>query len=161
MIYWDIDDVVADFAGAASEHTGSNYKIGDTITTADWAYIRKYHQRIFRDLDVNDKIRDLILRLEVNHSQAFLTAIPYDDNHIWHYAASDKFDWVRSNLFGIPMFIGPYAHDKWKHCSPGDILIDDRQSNVDDWKGAGGIAHLYRDYDSCVIFLKENGILYE
>ena len=35
---------------------------------------------------------------------------------------------------------GPYSKDKWQHCNAGDILIDDRQSNIDEWRAAGGIA---------------------
>ena len=40
---------------------------------------------------------------------------------------------------------GPYSHDKHVHCLPGDVLIDDRTSNCEDWRRAGGVAIQHRD----------------
>ena len=55
-------------------------------------------------------------------------------------AEEDKAEWVRANLGGWVEFnIGPYAIDKQKHCSPGDILIDDNAKNIAQWKAKGGI----------------------
>jgi 5'(3')-deoxyribonucleotidase len=55
-------------------------------------------------------------------------------------AEADKAEWVRVNLGGWVEFnIGPYAIDKQKHCTPGDILIDDNEKNIAQWKAKGGI----------------------
>jgi hypothetical protein len=61
-----------------------------------------------------------------------------------------------SGKANIPVFFGPYAYDKHKHCEIGDILIDDRQSNCEEWEAAGGIAHMYRNPDDCIAFLKDH-----
>jgi hypothetical protein len=43
---------------------------------------------------------------------------------------------------------GPYSKDKHMHCQPGDILIDDRLSNVEEWRTAGGIAIHHDNIDA-------------
>jgi hypothetical protein len=49
---------------------------------------------------------------------------------------------------------GPYSKDKKDHCVSGDILLDDRKSNIDEWNQAGGIGILYRnDLDRVIDFL--------
>jgi hypothetical protein len=40
---------------------------------------------------------------------------------------------------------GPYSKDKHTHCVPGDILIDDRTSNIHEWNNVGGIGLLYKN----------------
>jgi hypothetical protein len=114
---------------------------------------------MFADLEVAKDVRDLIHTLfQAGYGQriAFLTAIPFDGKHPWQYAPLDKFKWVDKNFGGIPLFIGPYAHDKYKHCKRGDLLIDDKASNCGEWITAGGLAHEYRNVDSCRIWLADN-----
>lgn len=64
-------------------------------------------------------------------------------------AEADKKWWVQSRkdiVFGgdSPVVkIGPYSRDKWRHCKPGDVLIDDRADNCASWETAGGFAILH------------------
>jgi hypothetical protein len=38
------------------------------------------------------------------------------------------------------------------HCLPGDVLIDDRTSNCEDWRRAGGVAIQHRgDIDKTLL----------
>ena len=54
------------------------------------------------------------------------------------------------------MNIGPYSHDKQKWCIPGDILIDDRPSNIEQWTAAGGIAVYHTgDVDASIKYLNK------
>ncbi len=61
-------------------------------------------------------------------------------------STSDKINWIQRyfpdllNNFNV----GPYAEDKWKHCKPDDVLIDDKERNIKQWNAAGGrgIHHL-------------------
>ena len=50
---------------------------------------------------------------------------------------------------------GPFSKDKHVHCQPGDILIDDRASNIEEWSAAGGVAILHTDYDSTMTQLNQ------
>lgn len=157
MIFWDLDDTVADFAGAVTEITGNCYKIGDTISMKDWGVVRSDAPRIFRDLEFIHETRELILKLsEDGFDQAFLTALPEDGFHTWQWASMDKVNWVNKHFGDIPIFFGPYAHQKKYHAKPGYLLIDDKQSNISEWDSAGGIGHLYRDPISCKNFLEDS-----
>ena len=56
----------------------------------------------------------------------------------------------------IPVFLGPYSHEKYMHVrNPGDILIDDRRSNCDEWERAGGQAHQYKAWPECKVWFEE------
>jgi hypothetical protein len=157
MIYWDLDNVAADLAGAITRLTGKPHSIGDAIFLSDWGRACRSAPRFFRDLDVVDEVQNIIVALEEDGcKQAFLTALPYDVRYIWKYAGMDKVNWVNKNFPFVDIFFGPYAHQKLLYARPGDILIDDKQTNITEWESAGGIGHLYRDPISCKNFLQDN-----
>lgn len=164
MIFIDLDDVTADFMGYLNKALGRSYAVGDKVTQEDWDEIRTYHQRIFHDLEPNKEFIPLFQRICYNANRsdiAFLTALPHPDHlSTWAYAPMDKINWVREYCGDVirmkwhpPVFLGPYAHDKYKHCEIGDVLIDDNATNCADWERAGGIAHLYRNANDCQQFL--------
>lgn len=166
MIYIDLDDVTADFMGYVNTALGANYNVGELMTDSDWADLRQSHQSMFVDLEPNVAFIPIIKQLieVVPHNElAFLTALPCDDKSPWPLASLHKVRWVDAYLkhqcdgkADIPIFFGPYAHDKHKHCEIGDILIDDRRSNCEEWEAAGGIAHVYRNPKDCIVFLKDH-----
>jgi para-nitrobenzyl esterase len=83
-----------------------------------------------------------------------LTALPHDDSH--PEAAADKYEWIEERWPDIPVRLGPYSHDKWRHARPGDILVDDRPSNIQEWREAGGIAvQVTADYDRALAELEQ------
>lgn len=159
-IYFDLDDVAADFFGYVNNKLKKTYHIGESLSQSDWSILRHDHQRIFADLDVVIPIQLLIRQLSNSgHDIAFLTAIPFDGQHPWPYAPIDKIKWVSKHFDKTtPCFFGPYAHDKSNHCKAGDILIDDKFSNCADWISAGGIAHLYRNHTGLIDFLENEGV---
>ena len=165
MLYIDLDDVTADFVGYVNTALGTNYKVGELMSDSDWANLRQDHQRIFHDILPNAEFIPVFQRIvaSVFHTDvAFLTALPIDNRSQWQHATIDKVRWVDQYLaqhspgVDVPVFFGPYAHDKHKHCEVGDILIDDKRSNCEEWEAAGGIAHLYRNTEDCISFLKAN-----
>ena len=156
MIFWDLDDVTADFMGAVSRITGTPHHIGGLITLKDWATVRQDAPRIFKDLDLVKPVKEMIDHLaDCRINQAFLTALPDDGVHPWPWAGMDKVNWVQKYFPDMPIFFGPYSHQKLYHCKPGDILIDDRQSNITEWESAGGIGHLYRTPELCKNFIAD------
>jgi len=82
-----------------------------------------------------------------------LTALPHD--YSVPFASYDKVLWAQERFPDIPVLFGPFSHDKWRHCEPGDILIDDRVSNCEEWIRAGGLAHIYRQWPECHVWLQE------
>lgn len=149
VLYVDLDGVVADFHGYGKKVLGyrpeerGEYKYDRT----NWLKLAK-DRRLYSKLPVIDGAHNFVFKLkqfceEKNLDLRFLSAIPSDTQMGW--AWWDKSHWVEEYFPGIPLFLGPYSADKWKHCQPGDILIDDRITNINDWttKAAGyGIRHM-------------------
>ncbi len=82
-----------------------------------------------------------------------MTAVP-KGNDI-QYAFFDKVEWAQKYFPGVPVFFGPYSKDKYQHCKVGDILIDDRISNIEEWRAAGGLAIHHVDINSTLIELSK------
>jgi len=163
IIFLDMDDVVADWMTAARDIVKRNWNYGEQIPDSDWNKLRA-KTRFYRDLPVKDGAFDLVnfCRDAVAEGLAddlrFLTALPHNDD--MPYAAYDKVLWATERFERIPVLFGPYSYDKYKHCQPGDILIDDRTSNCVEWENAGGHAHIYRTWEACEPWLKERlGVL--
>jgi 5'(3')-deoxyribonucleotidase len=86
------------------------------------------------------------LRDRGGYDLMFLTAIPKGNDVPW--AFHDKMLWAQEFFPDIPVHFGPYSTDKWQHCTPGDILVDDRKDNCDSWESADGAAVLVtEDYE--------------
>jgi len=159
IIYIDMDDVVADWYGAAQEFLQLKYnERQERIPEEDWQRL-KAHSRFYRHLPLKAGARQLVAACERLVSQRradevrFLTALPRNDDMPW--AVNDKVYWARDHFPTIPVFIGPYSSDKWRHCQPGDILIDDRTDNCEQWIKAGGLAHVYRSWPECQTWLEK------
>jgi hypothetical protein len=156
-IYLDMDDVVADWMPAARAIVNRNWNYGERIPEHDWAKV-KAKQRFYRDLPIKPGAHELVqyCRDAVANGLVeglfFLTALPHD--YSVPYASQDKVWWAHERFPNIPVFFGPFSYDKWKHCNPGDILIDDRTSNCDEWTKVGGHAHIYRTWKACKPWLE-------
>lgn len=144
--YLDMDGVVADWdLGVApiigelrTRYVNGHYK----NTPEEWARI-KTHQRLYRDLPVMPLADQLVnlarqYRDQLGWQLLFLTAVPKDDDVPW--AFYDKVLWAQEYFPDIPVHFGPHSTDKHRHCSPGDILVDDRKDNCESWQARGGQA---------------------
>ena len=157
-IYVDMDDVVADWFGYAREYLNEPlFKDGDILPDATWQKL-KDDQRMYSKLPVKEGAYQLINWLTAYATEHacglyFLTAIPKGNDMPW--APTDKIFWANKYFPQVPVFLGPYSFDKWVRCQPGDILIDDRKSNCEDWRRAGGRAHMYRSWEECKPWLEE------
>lgn len=156
-IYLDIDGVVADFDTVAKEIVGYSTTGGLRYPESDWQKIIEY-PRFYRDLPLCIGAENFVseirtIAFEHGLDLKFLTAIPKEND--MPYVFMDKVHWVDNNFPDIPIFFGLYSTDKYKHCKPNDILIDDRVGNCFDWNLAGGIAILHKDIDSSLAKLKE------
>jgi 5'(3')-deoxyribonucleotidase len=158
FIYLDMDDVVADWMGTARAIVNRNWNYGERIPDSDWNKV-KAKARMYRDLPLKAGATDLVsfcqqaVTNEHARGLAFLTALPHD--YSVQYAPMDKVEWAQRFFPGIPVFLGPFSHDKWRHCKPGDILIDDRTSNCEEWINVGGHSHIYRTWEACRPWLEQ------
>ena len=157
-IYLDMDDVVADWMQYARSIVNRNWDYGQRISERDWNKLKE-DQRFYRNLPLKEGAHDLVeyckALKEAGKIQGlyFLTALPHD--YSMPYASQDKVWWANDYFPGIPVFFGPYSHDKWRHCHTGDILIDDRSSNCSEWQAAGGLSYQYRNWSGCKPWLEE------
>ena len=142
-IFLDMDGVVADFDKFAEELLGREIGWGDTtqdLTAEEWVKLASV-DRLYYQLPLMPDATKLVAyvkSLSTRFQIGFLTAIPRRTTI--PSARADKQAWVDKYFPGMRMDIGPFSHDKHKWCSPGDILVDDRPSNIREWNAAGGIA---------------------
>jgi 5'(3')-deoxyribonucleotidase len=156
IIYIDMDGVLADFNKFIIEHTGRPFDYYSPDGDPEmWDFLES-SDHLFLKLDTTPYAYDLIAAAySITDNVQILTALP--TNISMPTAMQDKIDWVEMH-FGpdIKVNFGPEAGDKWTHAAPGDILIDDREDNIEDWISKGrslGILHNIDDYDSTVKLL--------
>ena len=65
--------------------------------------------------------------------------------------------WVRNNLPGIKLHLAQ-AYNKKNYAEPNHILIDDRKSNIEQWREAGGIGILHTSASDTIKQLKALGL---
>lgn len=159
IIYLDMDDVVADWHTSAQDFLQMKWnKEGERIPQEDWDKI-KMNTHFYRKLPLKENAHDLVdyCKQAVADGKAdelrFLSALPRNNDMTW--AIWDKCQWAMEHFPGVPVFLGPYSYDKWKHCRPGDILIDDRTSNCVEWANVGGYSHIYKSWAPCKTWLDE------
>jgi len=137
-IFLDMDGVVADFDGYAHRELGIETKPGIRFSQEDWYRLRDHSPRIYSIIPVLPNAHQLVdqvkqLAKQHDYDIKFLTAIPKENDMGW--AFWDKIKWVEKNFTDIPVWFGPYSNDKKNHYKPGDILIDDRIKNIEEWPG--------------------------
>ena len=145
--YLDMDGVVADWDTAASQFLGRPTRGADPRThykntPEEWQRI-KTQSRFYRDLPLMPRCSELVdlarrYRDGLGWKLLFLTAVPKDDDVPWAYY--DKVLWAQIHFPDIPVHFGPHSWDKAKHCTQGDMLVDDRPDNCSSWINAGGLA---------------------
>ena len=161
IIYLDMDDVVADWRAAAEDFLKLKFPKDDPyarIPDDKWQELKRT-SRFYRHLPMKTGAEELVqfCRDAVSNGladgMAFLTAIPHNNDMPWSF--QDKVWWAHERFEGIPVFFGPFSHNKQDHCKPGDILIDDRTDNCMQWEAKGGKAHIYRTWEACRPWLEQ------
>ena len=152
--FLDMDGVVADWVENAARVIGRRIYDSDVYYTHDEWNLLRNDAHIFRNLPLMPRSDELVAlarqyRDVLGWELVFLTAIPHNNDVPWTF--HDKFLWAGERFPDIPVHFGPYSEDKQKHCSAGDILVDDRYSNCVQWVEAGGIAiKVGKDLDSAI-----------
>lgn len=159
-LYLDMDGVVADFRARALHVIGAEPTAGgDMYPDQDWQRLRD-DPHLFLRLPLMVRATELVnlarqYRDTLGWNLLFLTAIPHNNDLPW--AFHDKAEWVRLHFPDIAVHFGPYSNDKHLHCTPGDILVDDRIENCRQWRAAGGLAiRVERTLDSAIAELEQD-----
>lgn len=153
-VYLDVDGVVADFWAYATKVGDYDTPLRDGEDFYDLIPWDRFDDRFYSELPLMKDAIELFDQIEVlcKHSGLnliFLTAIPdinWEEKPHVQYAFYDKVKWVEKHFGDTPVFFGPYSKDKHLHCKQKqDILIDDRESNVQEWEDVGGIGILHKN----------------
>ena len=155
-LYLDMDDVVADWMGEAARYLQRpQWHVDERIPHRDWDKLKQHH-RFYRNLPMMPNAEHLVawavgFTKQQDMDLKFLTAIPHDNDMPW--SIHDKILWAQERFPDIHVFFGPYSTDKHLHCRKGDILIDDRTQNCQEWRAKGGIAHQYITWPNCKVWI--------
>jgi len=146
-IYIDMDGVVADFNGFIGNVLGRSVRWTDrSITPEEWEVVASI-DNVYYQLPLLKDATTLVgycSQFKDEYRVEFLTALP--SKKLMPEVSDDKRKWVDKYFPGYKVNFGPYSTDKWKWCKPGDILIDDRSSNIIDWHEKGnGIGIYYKE----------------
>ena len=143
-IYCDMDGVLCDFEKRFDHFTGMHPQ----------AYEGKYGSEQFWNL-IDGKI-----------GVRFWVGIPWmaQGKELWNFIKPYQPDlltspsrnntsrlgknlWVRNNLNPKPKVIFAYSKDKQNYANENRILIDDKKSNIKEWRSRGGIAFRVKNGD--------------
>ena len=140
-----MDGVVADWQARVREIVGRELPEGERWPEEDWRGLIQF-QRIYSELPLMPDARYLVrqcqdLAAEYGYVIRFLTAVPRRNDFPW--AFQDKVHWANRYWRDIPVWFGPFSDDKQVRSAPGQVLIDDRVSNCEQWRQRGGFAIRY------------------
>ena len=151
ILYLDLDGVLADFDSHAEKLVLAS---GKRVTNEkEWWNILKADQNFFYNLKPMSYAMAILKAAHaVTPNVQILTALPA--KHTFPNAEEDKRRWVEKYLGkSMKVNFGPYSKDKWKHAKPGDILVDDRLSNIQEWKNLAkcpAILHIHHNYKDTI-----------
>lgn len=160
-----MDGVLADFDQAAKTFLNATREEFDQAkqnnkwNRAQWELIKTHNPRFYLSLPKTSLADDLVtvarkFRDQLDWNLKILTAIPSGNDMPW--AFYDKILWQQEYYPDIPVMFGPYSKDKFLHCNPNDILIDDRLDNCESWSKVQGIAiRVNNNYNQILQTLEE------
>jgi 5'(3')-deoxyribonucleotidase len=129
IIYFDMDGVLTNFRKRIEEYKAE----GKQTDYEFWVSLEEL-------LD-----RNVVLSLAKVFNVGIVSALPSKPYHSEN-ATLGKRKWLENHYKGIFNPIHIISSSKGKCCVPGDILIDNKQSNLDAWTEAGGIGIYFDGY---------------
>jgi hypothetical protein len=67
--------------------------------------------------------------------------------------SKQKIDWLQKHGITFKPNLVPGKRHKWKFAAPDKIIIDDTPSVIEDWRNAGGIGILHKDWPETLAIL--------
>jgi len=154
MIYLDMDGVIADFA--------KRYKDVFSITKRQSnrdSHFYKYFDKFIADkqfetLDLMPGAEEGLQFLRKHLTVPTQILSSTSDESRYDEVSRQKKIWLNlHNITFTPIFVPGKQHKK-DYARPDTIIIDDTESVIDDWKKAGGIAILHKDWPTTLAILK-------
>jgi hypothetical protein len=141
-IYCDMDGVLCDFDSRFKqlnpEHLTSKEYIAKYSTNKFWKQIGSYKEEFWSEMSWMPDGKQLWEYIS-KYTPSLLSAPSYE--------ASSRFGkrlWVDKNIPGTKLILAA-ADKKQNYSKPNRILIDDKESNVEQWRSQGGIGILHKN----------------
>ena len=152
-VFCDMDGVLVDFDKGYRELPGGLELDGTPHTSNEfWT-------------PINEKGKDFWVNLEWmsdgkilwNYIEDYYPILLSSPSRKGFGSREGKDIWVKRELPGVPLKL-EYSFNKKKYSGPGNILIDDRESNIDQWIEHGGIGILHKSAEETIVELKKIGL---
>ena len=152
-IYLDMDGVIADFVKRYKELYNMEPKEAEKNKKFDHFFDEFIASNQFATLDLMPGAMEGI---EFLRKCSVPTQILSSTANEKRYDAISKQKMIWLQTHGItftPNFV-PGKRHKYKYAAPDKIIIDDTESVIDDWRSAGGIGILHKDWVSTMAILR-------
>jgi 5'(3')-deoxyribonucleotidase len=149
MIYVDLDGVLADHDKHYHDLTGGNARTEKGKVRRD---ALAPYPHFFRDIPLMPGAMQL-WHFVAPHNPSILTA----KSNFAKFSGPDKREWSKEHfgLTGTRVVVVDYPQDKKNYAKPGNILIDDRADNCEEWRKAGGVAIEYHNAGAAIAQLQK------
>lgn len=154
IIYQDLDGCLGNFDNQFQKYSNGiscNDYVDQFGRNEFWEVINKAGYKFWSEIKWLSDGKQLWNYIS-KYNPIILTAPSYDKS-----SEIGKKEWMEKHLPGVEMILC-YAKDKKQYASPTSILIDDSESNINEWNNAGGIGILYTTTSQTIKELKKLGL---
>jgi beta-phosphoglucomutase-like phosphatase (HAD superfamily) len=153
QIFLDMDGVIADFVKRYKELYRMLPKDAEKKKQFDKFFDEFIATGQFATLDLMPGAMDGINFLsKLNIPTQMLSSTANEERY--EAVSKQKKTWLQThNISFTPVFV-PGKRHKYKWATPTSIIIDDTESVINDWKKAGGIGILHKDWPTTLAILK-------
>ena len=149
----DMDGVIADFVKRYKELYGMEPREAEKNKKFDHYFNEFIATNQFATLDMMPGAWDLInflrkLPVPTEILSSTATEARYDA------ISRQKLDWLNSKGIEFKPNFVPGKKHKFKYATPNSIIIDDTLTVIEDWKKAGGIGILHKNWPDTLAILK-------
>jgi 5'(3')-deoxyribonucleotidase len=151
-IYCDMDGVLVDFNKGYEELTG--IELDGTYQTSEefWAPINSSGKEFWENLEWMPDGKRLW-----EYIDEYYPVILSSPSRRGFGSREGKKNWIDRELPGTPLIL-EYSFNKRKHAKSNHILIDDRDSNIEQWIESGGIGILHTSTEDTLEQLNKFGL---
>ena len=153
-IYLDMDGVIADFTKRYKELYRMEPREAEKKKEFNKFFDEFIETRQFETLDLMPGAMDglVFLRKHLTIPTQILSSTANEARY--DEISKQKLIWLQTHgVTFTPNFV-PGKRHKWKFARPDTIIIDDTESVINQWREAGGIGILHKDWPSTLAILQ-------
>jgi hypothetical protein len=155
MIYLDMDGVIADFTKRYKELYRMEPREAEKNKQFDNFFNEFISTGQFAKLDLMPGAMDglTFLRKHLTIPTQILSSTANEARY--EDISNQKLIWLQIHGITFSANFVPGKRHKYKFAGPDKIIIDDTQSVIDQWREAGGIGILHKDWPSTLAILRQ------